>query len=90
MSRHRVDLQTPDGVLDCYVFEPAGVGPWPAVVLYMDAFGIRDDLDVMAARLADAGYVVAARISITAPAPSRRSIPHWSPPEARSAIASWR
>ena len=59
MSRHRVDLQTPDGVLDCYVFEPAGVGPWPAVVLYMDAFGIRDDLDVMAARLAGAGYVVA-------------------------------
>lgn len=59
MSRHRVDLQTPDGVLDCYVFEPAGAGSWPAVVLYMDAFGVRDDLDVMAARLADAGYVVA-------------------------------
>src|SRR6185436_11238168 len=47
------------GVLDCYVFEPAGTGPWPAVVLYMDAFGIRADLDVMAARLATAGYVVA-------------------------------
>ena len=59
MSRHRVDLPTPDGVLDCYVFEPAGAGPWPAVVLYMDAFGIRDDLDVMATRLAAAGYVVA-------------------------------
>ena len=28
-------------------------------MLYMDAFGIRADLDVMAARLADAGYVVA-------------------------------
>ena len=64
MSRERVDLPTPDGVLDCYVFEPDRTGAvdsrqWPAVVLYMDAFGIRADLDVMAARLADAGYVVA-------------------------------
>ena len=24
--RHRVDLATADGVLDCYVFEPAGAG----------------------------------------------------------------
>ena len=59
MNGQRVDLPTPEGVLDCYVFEPAGTGPWPAVVLYMDAFGIRADLDVMAARLAGAGYVVA-------------------------------
>ena len=59
MNNRRVDLPTPDGVLDCYVFEPEGAGPWPGVVFYMDAFGIRDDLDVMATRLADAGYVVA-------------------------------
>jgi carboxymethylenebutenolidase len=64
MPGQRVDLPTPDGVLDCYVFEPAGASgsdsrTWPAVVLYMDAFGIRADLDVMASRLADAGYVVA-------------------------------
>jgi carboxymethylenebutenolidase len=64
MSGQRVDLPTPDGVLDCYVFEPTGAGSAdsrqsPAVVFYMDAFGIRTDLDVMATRLADAGYVVA-------------------------------
>jgi carboxymethylenebutenolidase len=59
MNRERVDLSTNDGVLDCYVFEPDGAGPWPAVVLYMDAFGVRADLDAMASRLADAGYVVA-------------------------------
>ncbi|HZI79948.1 MAG TPA: dienelactone hydrolase family protein [Vicinamibacterales bacterium] len=59
MTRLQVNLPTPDGVLDCYLFEPAGAGPWPGVVLYMDAFGIRADLDVMAARLAGAGYVVA-------------------------------
>jgi len=59
MAGHRVDLTTPEGVLDCFIFHQAGAGPWPAVVLYMDAFGVRPDLDVMAERLAAGGYVVA-------------------------------
>jgi carboxymethylenebutenolidase len=58
-SRLRVDLPTPDGLMDVYVVRPDGEGPWPAVVLFMDAFGIRDALLGMAARLAAAGYVVA-------------------------------
>jgi carboxymethylenebutenolidase len=45
--------------MDVYVVRPDGEGPWPAVVLFMDAFGIRDALLGMAARLAAAGYVVA-------------------------------
>ena len=45
MSGKRVDLKSSDGVLDLHVFTPeSGVGPWPAVVLYMDAFGIRPEL----------------------------------------------
>lgn len=59
MSRDRVELVSADGTLDCHVFEPDGAGPWPAIIVYMDAFGIRADLDVMAERLAAAGYVVA-------------------------------
>ncbi len=55
----RVDLPTPDGLMDVYLVRPAGAGPWPAVVLYMDAFGIRDALLAMAARISAAGYVVA-------------------------------
>jgi carboxymethylenebutenolidase len=59
MSGNRVDLTTADGVMDTYTFQPSsGDGPWPAVIVYMDAFGIRPDLDSMAQRLADAGYVV--------------------------------
>jgi len=59
MSGNRVDLTAADGVMDSYTFQPStGDGPWPAVILYMDAFGIRPDLDSMAQRLADAGYVV--------------------------------
>jgi carboxymethylenebutenolidase len=37
---------------------PAGSGPWPAVIFYMDAGGIRPAVLGMAQRLADAGYVV--------------------------------
>lgn len=69
MNQHRVDLQTEDGTLDAYVFHPAAfapnalapnhTGPWPAIVMYMDAFGIRPALGDMAERLASHGYVVA-------------------------------
>jgi carboxymethylenebutenolidase len=60
MSVDRIDLNTDDGVLDLHVFTPeSGGGPWPAVVLYMDAFGVRPELAGMAERLASNGYVVA-------------------------------
>lgn len=55
----RIDLDTPDGPLDCYVFTPTGAGPWPAIIVYMDAFGIRPNLFSMAQRLSSHGYVVA-------------------------------
>jgi carboxymethylenebutenolidase len=63
MLGHRVDVRTADGVLDCHIFQPGGAagqaaGPWPAVILYMDAFGIRPQLAEMGQRLADAGYFV--------------------------------
>jgi carboxymethylenebutenolidase len=57
-SGFRVDVHTDDGVLDCHVFQPSGVGPWRAVIVYMDAFGIRPNLASMARRLADHGYAV--------------------------------
>jgi carboxymethylenebutenolidase len=65
VNQHRVDLQTEDGTLDTYVFQPQATsapgvsGPWPAIVMYMDAFGIRPQLGEMAQRLASHGYVVA-------------------------------
>ena len=59
MNQHRVDLQTEDGTLDAYIFHPRESGSWPAVVMYMDAFGIRPALGDMAERLASHGYVVA-------------------------------
>jgi carboxymethylenebutenolidase len=54
----QIDVTTADGRLDCYVFTPPGEGRWPAVILYMDAFGIRPRLGEMAQRLASNGYFV--------------------------------
>jgi len=60
MNERRIDVQTPDGVMDVYLFAPhEGGGPWPLVVFYMDAFGIRPALAGMADRLASHGFVVA-------------------------------
>jgi carboxymethylenebutenolidase len=59
VNQHRVDLQTEDSTLDAYIFHPKEGGSWPAVVMYMDAFGIRPALGDMAERLASHGYVVA-------------------------------
>ncbi|MDX3612567.1 dienelactone hydrolase family protein [Streptomyces europaeiscabiei] len=55
-----VDIATRDGTADAYLVRPEGSGPFPAVLLYMDAFGVRPHLKKMADRLASAGYCVLA------------------------------
>ena len=57
--KHEVTLITTlDGKCPGNVFTPAGQGPWPGILLFMDGFGMRPTLFHMAQRLADAGYVV--------------------------------
>ncbi|AQS71239.1 dienelactone hydrolase family protein [Streptomyces pactum] len=53
-----VDVPTDDGTADAYLTHPADGGARPAVLLYMDAFGLRPQLRNMADRLAGAGYTV--------------------------------
>ncbi|MFJ9585309.1 dienelactone hydrolase family protein [Streptomyces acidicola] len=53
-----VDVPTPDGTADAYLAVPDGNAPHPAVLMYMDAFGLRPHLKRMADRLAAAGYTV--------------------------------
>lgn len=53
-----VDVPTPDGTADAYLTHPDDGAPHPAVLLYMDAFGLRPHLKSMADRLAGAGYTV--------------------------------
>ena len=56
MSQTTVDVTTPRGTMPTYVHRPDGDGPFPRVVLYMDAPGIRPALFGHAERLAGAGY----------------------------------
>lgn len=59
MAHERLTIRTDDGVCPCQLFVPAeGEGPWPAVIVYMDAGGIRPAIGDMSQRLADAGYLV--------------------------------
>jgi carboxymethylenebutenolidase len=53
-----VDIPTDDGTADAYLAHPGDGNARPAVLLYMDAFGLRPQLRAMADRLAGAGYTV--------------------------------
>ncbi|HEY3815326.1 MAG TPA: dienelactone hydrolase family protein [Caulobacteraceae bacterium] len=61
MADQQITIKTADGDCPAHVLTPSrGEGPWPAVIFYMDALGMRPVLVEMAQRLADAGYVVLA------------------------------
>lgn len=51
-------VATPDGDCPVRLFTPEGSGPWPGVVMYPDAGGVRATFDDMAAELAGMGYAV--------------------------------
>ena len=59
MSREDISIPTEDGACRAFAFTPSqGSGPWPAVILYMDALAVRPALLAMAQRMADGGYLV--------------------------------
>jgi carboxymethylenebutenolidase len=54
-------ISTPDGTCTVRLFTPEGPdahGPWPGVVMFPDAGGVRDTFEQMAAKLAGYGYAV--------------------------------
>jgi carboxymethylenebutenolidase len=53
-----VQVRTPSGNCDAALVHPQGDGRWPAVVLFVDAFGLRPAMRAMAKRLAAGGYTV--------------------------------
>ena len=58
MTQRTVHIQTEDGLCPAGLSIPDGAGPWPAVVMYADAGGIRDTVREMGERLSGLGYVV--------------------------------
>ena len=51
-----VDIPTPDGTMDGYAAHPDGAGRFALVVLFMDIWGLREELFALARRVAGHGY----------------------------------
>src|SRR5580698_2920584 len=52
----KVSIKTRDGSCPSHVYRPAGKGPWPAVLVFMDGLGIRPAMLEVGERLATRGY----------------------------------
>ena len=55
MIEHIIDIQTRAGAMESFICHPERNGPFPAVLMLMDAPGIREELYDMARRLAATG-----------------------------------
>ena len=53
-----LDIPTKDGAMETFICHPERGGPYPPVLMLMDAPGIREELYDMARRLATVGYYV--------------------------------
>ena len=58
MAKRELKIETPDGTADAGLFTVDGAASKGAVIVYMDAFGLRPALDQIAERIAGLGYVV--------------------------------
>jgi carboxymethylenebutenolidase len=58
MTTSRIQVATPDGACTTEVVTPKGSGPWPAVIVFFDAGGLRPAQTRIAERIAEGGYVV--------------------------------
>lgn len=59
MKEYEIEVDTGNSVMDTFICHPEENGPHPAVVIYMDAPAIREELRDMARRIGTAGYYVA-------------------------------
>jgi len=57
VTESEVQINTPDGVADCYFVHPAN-GKAPAVLVWPDILGLRPAFRAMGKRLAESGYAV--------------------------------
>jgi carboxymethylenebutenolidase len=58
MIEKHIDISTADGRMDSFVVHPEEGGPFPAVVVLMDIWGLREELYDVARRIAVTGYHV--------------------------------
>ncbi len=58
MTQRTVEIETADGTCPAALSIPDGDGPWPGVIMFADAGGMRDTMRQMGERLSALGYVV--------------------------------
>jgi len=57
MPNERWTIKTPDGDFDSYLARPDGQGPWPAVVVIQEIFGVNHVMRAVCDRLAGEGFL---------------------------------
>ena len=58
MIERQIDIETEEGRMQTFICHPERNGPYPVILFYMDAWGIREELRDMARRYAAVGYYV--------------------------------
>lgn len=58
MREDELEISTRDGNMPVFLTRPEENGPFPTVIFYMDALGIREELRDMARRIGTVGYYV--------------------------------
>jgi carboxymethylenebutenolidase len=56
MREQFVEIKTGEGVMEAFVTHPEDNGPFPAVILYMDIWGVREELYDIARHVGTVGY----------------------------------
>jgi carboxymethylenebutenolidase len=56
----RVEIEASDGRMPAYAVRPDGAGPFPGVIVVMEAFGLNRHIESVAERIAREGYLVLA------------------------------
>ncbi len=60
MDERTLQVETPDGVMETFLAMPDSDGPFPPVMLYMDIWGMREQLRDVARTVASEGFACAA------------------------------
>jgi carboxymethylenebutenolidase len=54
----KLEISTPDGATEAFLYHPEGLGPWPGVLYFTDIVGVRQAPMDTARRIAAEGYTV--------------------------------
>jgi carboxymethylenebutenolidase len=56
MYEQLVEITTPSGAMETFITRPQDGGPFAPVILYMDIWGVREELYDIARKVATVGY----------------------------------